>query len=105
MIAVKDDRLQHLVARVLQGLCGRCCCGRRINSDLAEEIGGQIVERNRSCCSDLLRQPVVELGKIGSGYRPGVVTDLRISVTVVHVPRIAPKQGTYAALLIGPVDW
>ena len=82
----------------------KLAAGKYDTSKLAEEAGREVVERNRSGAGDLFAQPVVQLGEIGSGYRPGVVPHLYIGVTVVYVSRVAPEQGADAALLIVPVD-
>src|SRR4029077_8309328 len=60
--------------------------------------------RDRSGGGDLPGQPVVQLGDVGCGHRPGVIAGLRVGVAVVYVSRVAAEQGADAALLVGAVD-
>ena len=64
VIAVEDDRLQHLIAGAVQRRRGRGRRGRRADSGLAEEAGGVGVEGIRPGGGDRARQPIVELREV-----------------------------------------
>jgi hypothetical protein len=73
MIAVVNERHQHLVAVRLQACRRILRRGRGVDSDLAEEGGRQAVEGNCPA-ADLLRQLVVELSEDSGANGPGMVT-------------------------------
>ena len=104
MIAVEDDRLQHLIAGALQRRRGRGRCCRVVDSYLVEEPGGVGVERDRSGGCDRARQPVAQLGEVARRDDPGVVVRGLIAIHIVFVPRVAAEQRAAAVRLIGSVD-